>query len=351
MKKILFVIGARPQFIKHAPVELAFRESFNIVTIHTGQHYDKNMSQIFFDELSMNKPDYLLETGGYGHGVQTGKMLIEMEPIVIDENPDVILVYGDTNSTLAGALIGAKLHIPVVHVEAGLRSFNKKMPEEINRIMTDHASSVLLVPTQNAIDHLKNEGITDNVYHTGDVMCDLIRLSQDRNLLTAPAQKEYYYATIHRPYNTDDVGRLKSILDVFNELDAAVVFSIHPRTRNKMIKRNLLESDFPNIDFIDPVSYFQNISYQAFSKAVITDSGGMQKEAYLLKKKCITIRTETEWTETLENNWNNLVFENLNDIPKLLQLSPGDHKYNIYGSGRGAYEMRDIIEAFLSARS
>jgi len=212
MKKIIAIIGARPQFIKHAPIELASRGLVNLVTIHTGQHYDYKMSQIFFDELGIKKPDYQLNAGGGNHGEMTGRMMIEIEQIVIKENPDFVLVYGDTNSTLAGALVASKLNIPVVHIEAGLRSYNRNMPEEINRLLTDHVANFLFVPTDSAIENLNKEGITRGVFKTGDVMCDMIRIAKERNIINE-SQSNFIYVTLHRPYNTDALARLNSILE------------------------------------------------------------------------------------------------------------------------------------------
>ena len=349
MQKIIAIIGARPQFIKHAPIELALKEKVELVSIHTGQHYDNNMSQIFFDQLKMTKPKYMLSVGSHSHGVQTGKMMIEIEPIIQKEAPNAVLVYGDTNSTLAGALVAAKLHIPLIHIEAGLRSFNKEMPEEVNRILTDHVSSILFAPTQLAINNLKNEGIQENVFLTGDVMCDMVEIAKSKIESPEKDQERFYYATIHRPYNTDIDERLKRILEVFNSLDAKVKFAVHPRTRNKIRSIGLAEKDFPNIEFMPPVSYFQNISFQRDCLALISDSGGMQKEAYILKKRCITIRKETEWVETLEGNWNTLVYEELETIKDILKAPLGVYKKEIYGNGQASHDISSKIINFLNS--
>lgn len=336
-KKILFVIGARPQFIKHAPIELAFSNYFDCITVHTGQHYDDNMSQIFFSELKIKKPTYMLSVGSSNHGTQTGSMMIKIEEIVEKEKPDAILVYGDTNSTLAGALVGAKLHIPVIHIEAGLRSFNKKMPEEINRVLTDHVSSLLFVPSSVAVENLKKEGIYKNVEEVGDVMIDMIKIASNR-IKIDKQQQRFIYVTIHRPYNTDDNERLKNILHEFNELGEIVKFSIHPRTKNRLKEIRIKESDFQNIQFLPPVSYFENVKNLLSCEILITDSGGMQKEAYALKKQCITIRTETEWIETLEGNWNTLIFDNLAELKTALKTKPNEtlYKEDLYGDGSAA---------------
>lgn len=343
MKKLLVVIGARPQFIKHAPIEIAAKDRFNLVSIHTGQHYDDNMSKVFFNQLNMTKPAYMLEIGSAGHGVQTGRMMVEIEPIVQAEQPDAILVYGDTNSTLAGALVGAKLNIPIIHIEAGLRSFNKMMPEELNRVLTDHLSSLLLVPTEGAIENLQQEGITQNVYKTGDVMCDMVHIARKEVGLSTQTAESYYYTTIHRPYNTDSIEQLTAILEGLNGLSHPVKFALHPRTKNKMKAYGLSREKFENIDFLPPVSYFENIALQAGALAIITDSGGIQKEAYILQKKCITIRPETEWTETLKNGWNTLAYDKLDQLGVLVEQQPGTYVEGIYGDGKASEEILEII--------
>lgn len=351
MKKIIAVIGARPQFIKHAPVEIALIKDFDLVTIHTGQHYDDNMSKIFFDELGMNLPKYKLKLGGGTHGHQTGNMLIEIERIIQYEKPDIVLVYGDTNSTLAGALAAAKLHIPVAHIEAGLRSFNKKMPEEINRILTDHMSTLLFVPMETASLNLVKESIHESsVLNVGDVMYDLIKLTKEKGLVSENENFEkYYYATIHRPYNTDNTERLKEILNTFQNLDKRVVFSIHPRTFNKMHEIGETLEKYSNIQFIKPVSYFDNLNYLFNSESIITDSGGMQKEAYWLRKKCVTIRTETEWRETLHDGWNTLVFNNLISIKEILKQDiPQNYVKDLYGDGKASLKIVKHIKNYLS---
>lgn len=343
MKKILSVVGARPQFIKHAPMQLQLQKQAKALTIHTGQHYDENMSAIFFNELNMPKPDYLFNIGGSKpQGEQTGIMMTEIEQVCMTEKPDALLVYGDTNSTLAAALVAAKMHIPQIHIEAGLRSYNRDMPEEINRIVADEFAYMLFCPTDNAIENLKKEGIThERIFRSGDVMCDMVRLMQPR--VTRPYQEPYYFATIHRPYNTDDAARLQEILTVMNQLPHRVVFSIHPRTVARLTAFGLSTDDFPNIRFIPPQSYSDSIAHQQFAECVITDSGGMQKEAYILQKQCITLRSETEWTETLVNGWNTLVFEHLNELPAVLQRSPGAYIPGIYGEGHAAEEITELI--------
>lgn len=332
-KKIIAIVGARPQFIKHYPFEMAAKEHFDVITIHTGQHYDDYMSKIFFDELGMSKPQYMLNIGSKSHGAQTGEMMAKIEEITLEERPDWMVVYGDTNSTLAGALVASKLHIPIAHIEAGLRSYNKQMPEEVNRIMTDHISELLLVPSEISVGNLEKEGISRNVHVVGDIMKDLVVYCKENNKLKDLSSKgDYVYATLHRPYNTDEKDRLEYVLNSLDAVEYPVIFSIHPRTINSMKKFGLNRKDYSNIEFIDPVGYFDNLSYLLSSKCLITDSGGMQKEAYWMKRKCITIRTETEWVETLDNNANHLVFNDLSELNKLINKKSIWNE-QLYGDG------------------
>lgn len=348
MKKIISIVGARPQFIKHAPMQLELQKYFKALTIHTGQHYDANMSHVFFDELGIPSPDYLFDIGGSKpQGEQTGIMMTEIEKVCMKEKPDALLVYGDTNSTLAGTLVAAKMHIPLIHIEAGLRSFNRSMPEEINRIVADEFSHLLFCPTDLAIENLKKEGIVhDRIFKCGDVMCDMIKLMAPKT--SNPSDTPYYFATIHRPYNTDDVDRMKKILEIFNSLDKKVIFSIHPRTSARLKDFGIEVSSFNNIDIIPPVGYTESVAYQKYSDCIITDSGGVQKEAYILGKRCITLRSETEWVETLRNNWNTLVFDNLDDIKSALHLPLGEHFADTYGDGRAANEITTLIQKYLA---
>ncbi len=341
MKKVIAIVGARPQFIKHATIDIAARGLIDLVTIHTGQHYDEKMSAIFFNQLNISKPTYMLQTGGFGHGKQTGLMMIEIEEIMKKEKPEAVLVYGDTNSTLAGALVAAKLHIPVYHVEAGLRSYNAQMPEEINRVLTDHVSTYLFATSEIAVENLRKEGIVTNVTNVGDVMHDMILIAQNtinKNTKVRP----YIYVTLHRPYNVDDENRLTLILNALNGLSNEIIFPIHPRTRKRMKEFGLIEKEYQNISFVEPVSYFENIEYLYNSVGLVTDSGGMQKEAYWLKRKCVTIRTETEWVETLENGWNLLLFDDLTDIESNL-LSPSKAYRKLYGRGSSAEKIVEIV--------
>ena len=307
--KIVSIVGARPQFIKAATVSRVLRANSAIheILLHTGQHYDENMSDVFFRELNIPLPNYNLEVGSGSHAEQTGMMLKGIEEVLIREKPDCTLVYGDTNSTLAGALAATKLHIPVAHVEAGLRSFNRMMPEEINRIVTDRISDLLFAPTQTAIDNLTREGLAGITCFSGDVMYDSVLYYQDWILRdptryqTTGIPEEYILATIHRAENTDNPENLKNIFLAFSRLNQKVVLPIHPRTRK------ILQTSFAlpaNVQIIDPVGYLQMMKLTMDATRVMTDSGGLQKEAYFLKKQCITLRTETEWIETLHDQWN-----------------------------------------------
>lgn len=341
MKKVVAIVGARPQFIKHFAFELEAKKVFNLKTIHTGQHYDENMSNVFFNELGMSQPDYLLNLGGGNHGHQTGNMMIEIEKILVNEAPDVVVVYGDTNSTLAGALVASKLHIPIAHIEAGLRSYNKEMPEEINRVLTDHISTFLFVPSEQSFDNLLKEGITKNVFIVGDIMKDLVLKSVENSWIVAPEHLDevYYFVTLHRPYNTDEKDRLIYVLSSLNKLNKRAIFSIHPRTRNAMKKYGISEDEFSNIVFIGPQSYFNNLGLLYHSDGLITDSGGMQKEAYWLQKKCVTIRKETEWVETLNRDANTLLFNDLEGINKIFANSNSEYDILLYGNGNTSKEI------------
>lgn len=347
MKKIISVVGARPQFIKHAPVSVALKKKFQSLSIHTGQHYDENMSRIFFDELKIDRPDFMLNIGKASmHGAQTALMLQQIEEILVAEKPGAVLLYGDTNSTIAGSLAASKLGMPVIHIEAGLRSFNREMPEEINRIVTDHLSQLLFSPTPAGIENLKKEGIEKGVFHTGDVMCDMLYMMKP--FLERKEKGSYYFVTLHRPYNTDEQERMVKVIEVLNKLDSPVIFSVHPRTRNNLKRWSVDLASFSNIRFIEPVGYKDSLSYQAFSDCVITDSGGIQKEAYMLKKQCITVRKETEWVETLEGGCNSLVFDDLEKIHDLV-LKRHDLVFkNLYGDGHAAEEIVSIIEKHLN---
>jgi UDP-N-acetylglucosamine 2-epimerase (non-hydrolysing)/UDP-GlcNAc3NAcA epimerase len=318
-RKIVTVVGARPEFVKAFAVSPVLRTAFDEVLVHTGQHYDYNLSQGFFDELALPRPDYNIGAGSGSHAEQTASILTRLERILMDEKPDCLLNYGDTNSTLASALAAVKLDIPIGHIEAGLRSFNKTMPEEQNRIVVDHLSSFLFCPTVTAVENLEREGITEGVFRTGDVMMDAVlilskRASQvyesrapelknllDDNTLLLP--EAWYLATIHRAENTTSIEIIAQILAAFEKLDAPVIFPVHPRTKD-YVKELKERQGYSDILFVEPVGYVEMLYLTANAKKVITDSGGLQKEAYLLATPCVTVRPQTEWIETLEDGWN-----------------------------------------------
>ncbi|HBE77995.1 MAG TPA: UDP-N-acetylglucosamine 2-epimerase (non-hydrolyzing) [Firmicutes bacterium] len=349
--KVLTIVGARPQFVKAAVVSEQIRQNAREVLVHTGQHYDLNMSDIFFQELGIPTPDYHLGIGSGPHGAQTGKMLEAIEQVINEEQPDRLLIYGDTNSTLAGALAAAKLHVPIAHVEAGLRSFNRRMPEEVNRVVADHLASWLFAPTQTAITNLAAEGITKGVYRTGDVMYDaFLRMSKrvssrSRILDTLRLRpKEYYLLTLHRAENTDDREKLQAILGTLAEVKRPVIFPIHPRTRSKLSEYGL---SFLNqsIQFVEPVGYFDMLNLELNAEIILTDSGGVQKEAYMAKTPCITLRDETEWVETVTAHWNCLVGSDPVKIREALALGwLGSDYPDLFGDGAAAAQIAKIVD-------
>ena len=361
MKKILTVIGARPQFIKAAMVSKQLKNDFEEIIVHTGQHYDKNMSEIFFEQLEIPKPKYNLGIGSGTHGKQTGEMLIKIEEVILQEQPDYIMVYGDTNSTLAGALAASKLLIPIIHVEAGLRSYNIAMPEEQNRILTDHISTILICPTKTAVENLKKEGITQNVYQTGDVMCDSVlyysKVANEKinctNINLVPIYekkqiKDWYLTTIHRAENTMDDKNLTKILEVFEKLDKKVIFPIHPRIK-KMIYGLNEKNKYKNIYFVEPVDYLTMLYLTKNACKVVTDSGGLQKECYILDTPCITIRDQTEWVETLKDGYNVLAKPELDDLYYKIvnsQIDKAKEKVHYYGNGQASQEITNIIKNY-----
>jgi len=353
IKKIVTIIGARPQFIKAGVVSRAiakFRRdeahSIQERAVHTGQHYDYNMSRIFFKDLGIPEPHYHLEIGSGKHGDMTGRMLAKLEEVLLSEKPDWVMVYGDTNSTLAGALAAAKLCIPVIHVEAGLRSFNRRMPEEINRVLTDHLSQLLFVPTDAAIKNLAQEGISDRVFKVGDVMLDAFLLHKDdaeknsRILSDLALEPErYYLATVHRQENTDDSNRLSEIFTAFKKIGnngTPIVCPLHPRTRKKLQERGIQIPSGTAVRTIEPVGYLDMIHLEANAALIFTDSGGVQKEAYFAGVPCVTLRNETEWVETVDAGVNFLAGAKSNTIIAAFECAKTVQvqiKSGLYGDG------------------
>lgn len=341
--KIITIIGARPQFIKAAALsrELKKHNFIREIIVHTGQHYDANMSDIFFEQMDIPKPDYNLNINGLNHGAMTGQMLEKIEEVLIKEQPDWVLVYGDTNSTLAGALAAKKLHIKVAHIEAGLRSFNMNMPEEINRILTDRISDILFCPTENAIVNLKKEGFTNfkcKIVKNGDVMQDaalFYEYKAQKPIFNIP--KKFILATVHRAENTEDLNRLNEIFNALEQIckDTPIVMPLHPRTKNKLKFQNYNFAESA-ICFIEPVGYLEMVYLLKNCILVMTDSGGLQKEAFFFQKPCITLRDETEWVELVENGFNTLTGSNkiiiLNSVSILLNKEIS-FNLDLYGNG------------------
>lgn len=361
--KLLNIVGARPQFIKIGPVLRAIEEhnrehperAIQEVLVHTGQHYDYAMSRVFFEELELKEPDYHLGVGSGTHGFQTGEMLKRIEDVLLKEKPDLVMVYGDTNSTLAGALAAAKLHIPVAHVEAGLRSFNKRMPEEINRVLTDHLADLLFCPTETAVKNLQREGLTQGVHLVGDVMYDSVlynvQLAEKRSHILERLRlqpKSYVLATVHRAENTDDLGRLQAIFQALETSAAdglSVVVPLHPRTRKQL---GLLKLSLQRLQLIEPVSYLEMLLLEKYAKIILTDSGGVQKEAFFFKVPCVTLREETEWVEA---GWNVLTGWNLERILTAAStMRPTSEHAAPYGDGRAAERIVGLV-ATVSATS
>jgi UDP-GlcNAc3NAcA epimerase len=344
--KIITVIGTRPQFIKSVPVSIELKKNkISEVIINTGQHFDHNMSAIFFDQLGIVEPKYQLKINSLSHGAMTGKMLEKIEEVLIQEKPDFVLVYGDTNSTLAGALAASKLQIKIVHIEAGLRSFNMNMPEEINRIVTDRLSAFLFCPTLVALRNLRKEGFLNHkckIVNSGDVMLDAVNLfSQIEFKSDFGFENDFILCTIHRQENTDSERRLKSIFKAINTIseDKKVILPVHPRTRRKLQQYEITQDNFSNIVLIEPVGYLEMLYLLRKCSFVITDSGGLQKEAFFFKKLCLTLRDETEWIELVEYGFNFVAGANYEEILKnYAKLSSADPNFdiNLYGDGKAA---------------
>ncbi|MBO6794888.1 MAG: UDP-N-acetylglucosamine 2-epimerase (non-hydrolyzing) [Balneolaceae bacterium] len=352
--EIITVVGARPQFIKAAVVSKALHSiGINEDIVHTGQHYDHSMSTIFWEELDIPVPSTNLNIGSGSHGAQTGEMMIQLESFILNRKstPNAILVYGDTNSTLAGALVASKLHIPIIHIEAGLRSFNRKMPEEINRLLTDQISDILFCSSEIGVHQLEKEQIEGSIYNVGDVMYDAFltfsEISKKKKTDTELLFSDYLLATIHRPSNTDSDNNLNQILEAFNTINQTIVWPVHPRNKQKLSNRNLPN----NLVLLEPQSYFDMNALLRNCEKVITDSGGLQKEAYWAKKPCITVRDETEWVETLHGGWNQLTGPDTNKIMKAFNAAPNTHWKPLYGDGNAANaiatKLKDFFENIL----
>lgn len=359
--KIVTIVGARPQFIKAAAISRALRERRQAAgaaatvecIVHTGQHYDRNMSEVFFEEMDIPKPDYNLEIAGGSHGQMTGRMLEAVEAVLLQEKPDWLLIYGDTNSTLAGALAAAKLHIPVAHVEAGLRSFNMRMPEEVNRILADRVSTLLFCPTSTAVRNLQAEGVHEGVHDVGDVMYDVSLfyrgLALERSTVLDALQLtegHYVLATCHRAENTDDPLRLRGIVEALAVIarQVPVVLPLHPRTRKLLAEQGLLGA-LGAVKVIDPVSFLDMVRLEQSAQAIVTDSGGVQKEAYFFGVPCLTTRDETEWVETVEAGWNRLVGADAATIVGAYAgLQRPAARPLLYGDGHAADRILDLLE-------
>lgn len=350
--KIVTVVGARPQFVKAAPVSKALRLRHTEVLVHTGQHYDRALSDLFFEEMDIPRPDHELGVGSGSHGRQTGQMLIGIEDVLLAVRPDWVLVYGDTNSTLAGALAAVKLGIPVAHVEAGLRSFNRAMPEEHNRILTDHCTDLLLCPTQTAVDLLRGEGVTAGVHLVGDVMYDaalqFADVARQRSTILAElglTPKGYALATLHRPYNTDDPSRLKEVLAALDALDMPVILPLHPRTRSRLAEPGDTRYAIRNTQYLPPVGYLDMLALEQSAALILTDSGGVQKEAYFFAVPCVTLRPETEWVETVAAGWNRLAWGDAAVVVDAARRPwPTTPSPPVFGDGHAAERIVALLE-------
>lgn len=351
--KIMNIVGARPEFIQTAPVTRAIRKRHTEILVHTGQHYDDNMSAVFFRDLGISAPEINIGVGGGSHASMTGQMLMRLEQAMQEHQPDWVLVFGDTNSTIAAALAAAKIHIPVAHIEAGLRSYDRKMPEEVNRVMTDHLSTLLFPPTQVAVDNLKKEGITQGVHLVGDVRVDVVMQTVPR---AKPRQADLFaqtrlksgepfaLATIHRASNTDDKQRLTDIVSAFNTLDLPVVLPVHPRLKKMMDEFGLGFSG--NVRAIEPIGFLDMVALLDACTIVITDSGGLQKEAYMMKRPGVTVRDTTEWVETVTSGWNRLTEPEAFKaaVAEALRPPPAEHP-DFYGAPGVCDRIVDALEA------
>lgn len=354
--KLLTIAGTRPQLVKVAAVSRELRKEFKEVLVNTGQHYDYNMAGVFFEELNIPKPDYDLGIGSMSHANQTAQMMIKIENVIEKESPDGVIVYGDTNSTLAAALVASKLHLPIFHIEAGLRSYNKTMPEEINRVITDHVSELLFAPTNLAVSNLAKESLAEGVHQVGDVMYDAVLYNmtladkkynlRNFNLIT----KNYVLGTIHRAENTRNKERLTAIVKAILNIDSTIFLPLHPGTKSKLIEFDLFSQleDAEHVILAEPVSYLEMLLLEKNAQVIVTDSGGVQKEAYFAKVPCYTLRTETEWVETVDTGWNKLVDPTKDDLSALIKnFKEPMYIDNLYGNGdAGSKITRKIKEYF-----
>jgi len=354
--KIVTIVGARPQFVKAAPVSQALRRQFSELILHTGQHYDENMSRVFFDELGIPRPDKNLEIGSNSHARQTAAILIGVEQYLQQERPDLVIVYGDTNSTLAGVVAASKMGVKIAHIEAGLRSFNRAMPEEINRIVADRLADLLFCPTQTSVDNLKQEGMTTGVFNVGDVMFDAALkfspLAESRSTILdrlSLSPKQYALLTLHRAENTDSEQRLTAIISAIIAAEKMIVFPVHPRTDKYLRQYRLFQKleQSNHVRMIEPVSFLDMICLEKNARQILTDSGGVQKEAYFYQVPCITLRAETEWIETVADGWNCLVGADANKILSAIHtFAPNKPQKGHYGDGSASEKIVATLNSF-----
>ena len=359
--KILTIVGARPQFIKLIPVSKYLRKHCQEILVHTGQHYDFKMSEIFFKDLKLPNPDYNLNVGSGTHANQIANMMVKLESLFSKEKPNLVLLYGDTNSTLAAALVAVKQQIPIAHVEAGPRSYDMSIPEEVNRILTDRVSDLLFCPTIRSVDNLKKEGFKNKIYLTGDVMLDMLLLVKE----TARARvkildklglssSDYYYVTIHRPHNVDTKGPLSEIVDALTKIKNKLVFPVHPRTKKKLKSFGLWNKLYKstNIIMLDPVGYLESVQLESNALKIITDSGGIQREAYFLKKPCLTLMDHSPWPETVAVGWNKLVRANAKELVQAVATFKPKKTYkSLFGNGYAGRKISRLIVKYLQEKS
>jgi UDP-N-acetylglucosamine 2-epimerase (non-hydrolysing) len=356
--RIASIIGIRPEFIQSVSLSRELQKEHEVILIHTGQHYNYEMSKIFFEELEIPEPDYNLSIGSNSHGQQTGEMLMAVEKVLIKEEPDVVIVYGDSNTTLAGALAAAKLHIRLAHVEAGLRSFDRSMPEEINRVLTDHISDFLFCPTETAVENLAKEGIKNNVFLVGDVTIETLKrymkLAEKKSSILSDLNltpKEYLVVTVHRAGNVDSKKNLSQIVNALCGVDELIVFPVHPRTLKNLKEFKLYEKLSRKAKLIDPLGYLDMVKLLSNAKKIFTDSGGIQKEAYILRVPCITLRENTEWVETVEEGWNILTGRDRDKIIDAVKRFEGKKKHrNIFGRKNPSKLIRKILRCGLKMK-